>query len=72
MVLIQGIHHFPSRSDGSEVVPTTIPAAVMASVARRGPVEAVIDGGVRLTYADLGDRFIETTRAMMAAGIDTW
>jgi HIP---CoA ligase len=48
---------------------STIPTAVMDSVARRGAVEAVVDGEVRLTYTELGDRVIEATRAMMAAGI---
>ena len=57
-------------SDGeSDAAPTTIPAAVMQSVAHRGAVEAVVDGEVRVTYAELGDRVIEATRAMMAAGI---
>ncbi len=41
----------------------------MDSVARRGAVEAVVDGDVRVTYTELGDRVIEATRAMMAAGI---
>ena len=41
----------------------------MESVARRGEVEAVVDGDVRVTYTELGDRVIEATRAMMAAGI---
>ena len=50
-------------------MPNTIPTAVMDSVARRGAVEAVVDGEVRLTYTELGDRVIEATRAMMAAGI---
>jgi len=58
------------NSDGeSDATPTTIPAAVMQSVAHRGAVEAVVDGEVRVTYAELGDRVIEATRAMMAAGI---
>ncbi len=41
----------------------------MDSVAHRGSVEAVVDGDVRLTYSELGDRVIEATRAMIAAGI---
>ncbi len=41
----------------------------MDSVARRGAVEAVVDGDVRVTYTELGDRVIEATRAMIAAGI---
>ncbi|MCU1389836.1 MAG: acyl-CoA synthetase (AMP-forming)/AMP-acid ligase [Ilumatobacteraceae bacterium] len=41
----------------------------MASVARRGSVEAVVDGAHRVTYAELGQRVISSTRAMMAAGV---
>ena len=58
-----------NSDDESDATPTTIPAAVMQSVAHRGAVEAVVDGEVRVTYAELGDRVIEATRAMMAAGI---
>jgi HIP---CoA ligase len=42
---------------------------VLATVLRRGPVEAVVDGDVRLTYAGLGERIVASTRAMVAAGV---
>ena len=48
---------------------TTIPAAVMASVARRASVEAVVDGDRRVTYRELGERILAATRAMMAFGV---
>ncbi len=47
----------------------TIPAAFMRTVAARGDSEAVVDGDQRVTYAELADRVIESTRAMMAAGV---
>ncbi len=51
----------------------TIPGAVMQTIAERGDVEAVVDIGPdvtrRVTYAELEERIIESTRAMMAAGI---
>ena len=53
---------FPSR-------PTTIPAAVMSAAARRGLVEAVVDGPLRVTYDDLARRIVDSTRAMIAVGV---
>ena len=41
----------------------------MQSVAARGPVEAVVDGCARVTYAELGERVIRATQAMIAAGV---
>ena len=67
ILLIRGISHY--RAVPGE--PTTIPAAVMDSVARRGSVEAVVDGTQRVTYAELGERIIEATRAMIAAGVSS-
>jgi HIP---CoA ligase len=48
---------------------TTIPAAVMASIAERGSMEAVVNGDARVTYEELGRRIIEASKAMIAAGV---
>ena len=47
----------------------TIPAAFMRTVAARGDAEAVVDGDQRVTYSALADRVMDSTRAMMAAGV---
>ena len=47
----------------------TIPAAFMRTVAARGDSEAVVDGDTRVTYTQLRDRVLESTRAMMASGV---
>ena len=43
----------------------------MQSVATRGAVEAIVDGPTRVTYAELGERVIRATQAMIAAGVNT-
>jgi acyl-CoA synthetase (AMP-forming)/AMP-acid ligase II len=48
----------------------TIPAAVMASVAARPDVEAVVESDRRVTYRELGELVGTSTRAMMAAGVE--
>jgi acyl-CoA synthetase (AMP-forming)/AMP-acid ligase II len=48
---------------------TSIPAAVFATIDRLGDAEAVIDGDVRLTFAELGDRIRRSAAAMLAAGV---
>jgi len=48
----------------------TIPAAVMASIAARPDVEAVVEPGRRVTYRELGELVSASTRAMMAAGVE--
>lgn len=48
---------------------TTIPAQLWRAAAEHPGVEAVIDGPVRLTYADLAARVREAARAFIAAGI---
>jgi HIP---CoA ligase len=53
---------------GAEMM-TTIPAAVMASAARWGTAEAVVDGEFRVTYEDLGRRIVAATKAMIASGV---
>lgn len=50
-------------------IPATIPQAVLATVSRLGDAPAVVEGDVRVSYADLGRRVVDATRAMMAAGV---
>ena len=55
---------------GTPSEPTTIPVAVMAGVERWSNVEAVVDGDTRVSYAQLGERVVASTRAMIAAGVE--
>jgi len=48
----------------------TIPSAVMASIAARPDVEAVVEPGRRVTYRELGELVSTSTRAMLAAGVE--
>ena len=48
---------------------TTIPAAVMGTVQRQADALAVVDGGLRISYGELGLRIRAATRAMMAVGV---
>ncbi len=48
----------------------TIPALARSAAARFGDAEAVVDGDVRLTFAELAARADEAGRAFMAAGIE--
>ena len=56
-------------SDTATVGAETIPSAVMASIERYAESEAVVDGARRLTYRELGELVLDSTRAMMAAGV---
>jgi acyl-CoA synthetase (AMP-forming)/AMP-acid ligase II len=47
----------------------TIPARALATAARLPDVEAIVDGDVRITYAELGQEIVRATQAAMAAGI---
>ena len=47
----------------------TIPDAVMASIARRPEAEAVVEPDRRVTYGELADLVVASTRAMMRAGV---
>jgi acyl-CoA synthetase (AMP-forming)/AMP-acid ligase II len=47
----------------------TIPGAVMASIAARPDAEAVVEPERRVTYRELGELALASTRAMMAAGV---
>ncbi len=47
----------------------TIPGLVRAAAERHGPREAVVDGRVRVTYAELGERVERAAAACLAAGI---
>ncbi len=52
------------------MIPATIPSAVAANCARLGDALAVVDVGERVTYRELADRVVETTRAIIAAGVE--
>ncbi|MCW2934939.1 MAG: long-chain-fatty-acid--CoA ligase [Actinomycetia bacterium] len=54
--------------DGS-VAPLTVPGCLRAAAADSPDVEAVVDGDLRLTYADLTARAEEFARALVAAGV---
>ncbi|MFF9853794.1 FadD3 family acyl-CoA ligase [Streptomyces litmocidini] len=47
----------------------TIPALVRAAAERHGQREAVVDGRVRVTYAELGERVERAAAACLATGI---
>jgi acyl-CoA synthetase (AMP-forming)/AMP-acid ligase II len=47
----------------------TIPGAVMASIAARPEAEAVVEPERRVTYAELGELVLASTRAMIRAGV---
>jgi acyl-CoA synthetase (AMP-forming)/AMP-acid ligase II len=49
---------------------TTLPRAVRRAVAEFAGIEAVVDGDVRLTYAELGAEIQRVQRALMATGIE--
>ena len=48
----------------------TIPRLVRWAVARFGESEAVVDGDLRLTYAELGRRVESAARAFLAGGVE--
>jgi acyl-CoA synthetase (AMP-forming)/AMP-acid ligase II len=48
----------------------TIPQMVLSAADRFGDAEAVVDGSLRLTFAELGDRVRVAAGAFAAAGID--
>lgn len=50
--------------------PTTIPHAVLATVAGRPDQPAIVDGDHTITYAELADSMRLAARAMMAAGVE--
>jgi HIP---CoA ligase len=49
---------------------TTLPAMVTAAASAHAGRDAIVDGAVRITYADLAERVDEVARAMLAAGIE--
>ncbi|HEY3877139.1 MAG TPA: FadD3 family acyl-CoA ligase [Trebonia sp.] len=49
---------------------TGIVARVLCATRRFGDTEAIVDGAVRMTYAELGQEIVRSTRAAMAAGIE--
>jgi acyl-CoA synthetase (AMP-forming)/AMP-acid ligase II len=48
----------------------SIPAMVADSVRRYADQEAIVDGDLRLTYAELGAHIEQATKAMIAAGVE--
>ena len=48
---------------------TTLPALIGWSVEEHATEDAVVDGAVRMTYAELGDAVDECARAVVASGI---
>jgi acyl-CoA synthetase (AMP-forming)/AMP-acid ligase II len=53
----------------ASILAETIPGAVTASIAARPEAEAVVEASLRVTYRELGERVLASTRAMIAAGI---
>ena len=51
------------------MTPISIPAMVREAAGRFAEAEAVVDGDQRWTYAELGERVEQATRAMIAAGL---
>lgn len=49
--------------------PLVVPACLRAAAADSGDVEAVVDGELRLSYADLADRAERFARALIARGV---
>jgi acyl-CoA synthetase (AMP-forming)/AMP-acid ligase II len=47
----------------------TIPAVLASAIERYGPDEALVDGDVRWTFAELGEQVRECAAAMIAAGV---
>jgi acyl-CoA synthetase (AMP-forming)/AMP-acid ligase II len=61
-----------SPADPAEIPPApwrTIPELIDDSCARYADLEALVDGDVRITYAELGERLNRAARAHMAAGL---
>jgi HIP---CoA ligase len=50
-------------------IPRTVAEGLEVAVERFGDVEAVVDGDVRLTYRELGERVRAVSRALLAAGV---
>ena len=57
-------------NDPNPPLPASIGALVQDSAQRFATVEALVDGPVRLTFADLGAKVREATAAAMASGIE--
>jgi acyl-CoA synthetase (AMP-forming)/AMP-acid ligase II len=58
-----------SSTDPAITLTETIPSAVAASIAARPDTEAVAEPGRRVTYRELAELVSNTTRAMIAAGV---
>ncbi|MEL7207168.1 MAG: AMP-binding protein, partial [Actinomycetota bacterium] len=53
----------------TEELPTTIPAVLDRARARFGDREALVDGDLRWTFAELADQVDRASRAMIASGV---
>ena len=51
------------------MAPRTIPAALDEAAVRFADHEAIVDGDLRWTFAELHDRAVEVARALIASGI---
>jgi acyl-CoA synthetase (AMP-forming)/AMP-acid ligase II len=54
----------------SDDIPSTIPEALGRAVDRFGPVEALVDGETRWTYAELAAEVEVASRAFIASGVE--
>jgi len=48
----------------------TIPEMVLSTADRFGDAEAIVDGDLRLTFADLADRVRSAAGAYLEAGVE--
>src|SRR5439155_24579036 len=55
---------------GAADLPLTIPQVVDRAVDRFGDLEAMVDGDVRLTFAELGGQIGQAARALIASGVE--
>ena len=54
---------------GAHQLDETIPEAIAASIAARPDADAVVEPDRSVTYGELGELVLESTRAMMDAGV---
>jgi len=60
----------PSPTRAQQALIETIPAAVAASIALLPDAEAVVEPDRRVTYRELGELVDDSTRALIAAGVE--
>ncbi len=59
----------PANRASASRAPASVAARVLATAERFGEVEAIVDGDLRLTYAELAGELVRATRAAIAAGV---